>query len=71
MPHQRREEPLLRRVRAERKRIPVGDGSWLNTRGFVGAVLSDPAAAEGLPPETVANTTMVTPETYADVMPCG
>ena len=36
--YQRREEPLLRRVRAERKRIPVGDGSWLNTRGFVGDV---------------------------------
>lgn len=33
--YQRREEPILRRVRAERKRIPVGDGGWLNTRGFV------------------------------------
>ena len=36
--YQRREEPLLRRVRAARKRIPVGDGSWLNTRGYVGDV---------------------------------
>lgn len=36
--YQRREEPILRRVRAERKQIPVGDGSWLNTRGYVGDV---------------------------------
>lgn len=36
--YQRREEPFLRRVRAERKRIPIGDGSWLNTRGYVGDI---------------------------------
>ena len=36
--YQRREEPILRRVRAERKRIPVGDGMWLNTRGYVGDI---------------------------------
>lgn len=28
-------------------------------------------SGEPLPAETVANTTMVTPDTYADVMPCG
>ena len=33
--YQRREEPILRRVRAERKQIPVGEGTWLNSRGFV------------------------------------
>jgi nucleoside-diphosphate-sugar epimerase len=36
--HQRREEPLLRRVRAGRARIPTGTGNWLWTRGYVGDV---------------------------------
>ena len=51
---QRREEFILRRVRAGRKRIPVGVGTWLWTRGYVGdvasavlAVLADPATAAG------------------------
>jgi nucleoside-diphosphate-sugar epimerase len=33
--HQRREEPILRRVRAGRDRIPTGSGTWLWTRGYV------------------------------------
>jgi nucleoside-diphosphate-sugar epimerase len=33
--YQRREEPLLRRVRAGRPRIPTGAGTWLWTRGYV------------------------------------
>jgi nucleoside-diphosphate-sugar epimerase len=33
--HQHREEPLLRRVRAGRDRIPAGSGTWLWTRGYV------------------------------------
>jgi UDP-glucose 4-epimerase len=33
--HQRREEPILRRVRAGRARIPAGSGGWLWTRGYV------------------------------------
>jgi len=33
--HQHREEPILRRVRAGRDRIPSGAGSWLWTRGYV------------------------------------
>jgi nucleoside-diphosphate-sugar epimerase len=33
--HQRREEPILRRIRAGRRRIPAGSGSWLWTRGYV------------------------------------
>jgi nucleoside-diphosphate-sugar epimerase len=33
--HQRREEPLLRRLRAGRDRIPTGAGTWLWTRGYV------------------------------------
>jgi nucleoside-diphosphate-sugar epimerase len=39
-PHdgQRREEFVLRRVRAGRKRIPIGSGTWLGTKGFVGDV---------------------------------
>lgn len=35
---QRREEFVLRRVRAGRERIPVGPGTWLATKGFVGDV---------------------------------
>lgn len=37
---QRREEFVLCRVRAGRKRIPVGAGTWLWTRGYVGDVAS-------------------------------
>jgi len=33
--HQRREEPILGRLRAGRTRIPIGTGSWLWTRGYV------------------------------------
>ncbi|HEX6451288.1 MAG TPA: NAD-dependent epimerase/dehydratase family protein [Trebonia sp.] len=51
---QRREEFILRRVRAGRTRIPVGAGTWLWTRGYVGdvasavlAVLDSPAATSG------------------------
>ncbi len=36
--HRRREEFILRRVRAGRRRIPSGDGTWLWTRGYVGDV---------------------------------
>jgi nucleoside-diphosphate-sugar epimerase len=36
--HQRREEFILRRVRAERTRIPVGPGGWLWSRAYVGDV---------------------------------
>lgn len=32
---QRREEFILRRVRAGRGRIPIGSGSWLSARGYV------------------------------------
>jgi nucleoside-diphosphate-sugar epimerase len=52
----RREEPILRRVRAGRQRIPAGAGTWLWTRGYVGdvaagvrlALESDAAIAEVL-----------------------
>jgi nucleoside-diphosphate-sugar epimerase len=51
---QRREEFILRRVRAGRERIPVGVGTWLWTRGYVGdvtsavlATLTSPGAAAG------------------------
>ncbi|MBV9379233.1 MAG: NAD-dependent epimerase/dehydratase family protein [Streptosporangiaceae bacterium] len=51
---QRREEFILRRVRAGRKRIPMGPGTFLWTRGYVGdvaravlAALDRPAAAAG------------------------
>lgn len=39
-PHdpQRREEFILRRVRAGRERIPVGSGNWALSRGYVGDV---------------------------------
>jgi nucleoside-diphosphate-sugar epimerase len=36
--YQRREEFILRRVRAGRDRIPVGAGAWLPCRGYVGDV---------------------------------
>jgi nucleoside-diphosphate-sugar epimerase len=38
--YQRREEPLLRRLRAGRRRIPVGASSWLWSRGYVRDVAS-------------------------------
>ena len=51
---QRREEFILRRVRAGRRRIPVGPGTSLDTRCYVGdvaaavlAALDRPAAAAG------------------------
>lgn len=43
--HQRREEFILRRVRAGRTRIPVGAGTWLWTRAYVGDVSSAVLAA--------------------------
>jgi nucleoside-diphosphate-sugar epimerase len=54
--HQRREELILRRVRAGRSRIPAGSGTWLWTRGYVRdvaagirlALESDAAIAEVL-----------------------
>jgi nucleoside-diphosphate-sugar epimerase len=54
--YQRREEPVLRRVRAGRDRLPVGAGGWLWTRGYVRdvaagvrlALESDAAIAEVL-----------------------
>jgi UDP-glucose 4-epimerase len=33
--HRRREEFVLRRVRAGRRRIPIGPGTWLGSRGYV------------------------------------
>jgi nucleoside-diphosphate-sugar epimerase len=42
---QRREEFVLRRVRAGRRRIPVGPGSWLWSRCYVGDVASAVLAA--------------------------
>lgn len=51
---QRREEWVLRRVRAGRPRIPIGAGTFLWTRGYVGdvataalAALDNPAASAG------------------------
>ncbi len=35
---QRREEFVLRRVRAGRDRIPIGSGTWLATKGYVADV---------------------------------
>jgi nucleoside-diphosphate-sugar epimerase len=52
--HQRREEFILRRVRAGRRRIPIGAGTWLWTRAYVGdvstailACLDDAATVRG------------------------
>jgi nucleoside-diphosphate-sugar epimerase len=42
---QRREEFILRRVRAGRRRIPVGPGTWLWTRCYVGDVAGATLAA--------------------------
>ena len=44
---QRREEFILRRVRAGRRRIPVGPGTWLWTRCYVGDVAIAVLAALG------------------------
>lgn len=49
---QRREEFILRRVRAGRERIPVGVGTWLWTRGYVGDVASAVLAALANPGAT-------------------
>jgi nucleoside-diphosphate-sugar epimerase len=46
---QRREEFILRRVRAGRTRIPVGPGSWLWTRCYVGDVAGAVLATLGNP----------------------
>ena len=46
---QRREEFILRRVRAGRARIPVGTGDWLWTRGYVGDVAAAVLATLGNP----------------------
>lgn len=35
---QRREEFILRRVRGKRERIPIGAGTWLTCRGYVGDI---------------------------------
>ena len=35
---QRREEPVLRRIRAGRTRLPVGPGNWLWSRAYVGEI---------------------------------
>ncbi len=51
---QRREEPILRRLRAGRTQIPIGAANWLWTRGYAGemargvrlALESDAAAGE-------------------------
>lgn len=47
--HQRREEFVLRRVRAGRTRIPVGPGTWLWTRAYVGDVSAAVLACLGNP----------------------
>jgi nucleoside-diphosphate-sugar epimerase len=46
---QRREEFILRRVRAGRPRIPVGAGTWLWTRAYVGDVATAVLATLGNP----------------------
>jgi UDP-glucose 4-epimerase len=46
---QRREEFILRRVRAGRRQIPVGPGTWLWTRCYVGDVATAVLAAIGTP----------------------
>jgi len=47
--HQRREEFILRRVRAGRDRIPIGAGTFLWTRGYVGDVATAVLATIGNP----------------------
>jgi len=37
---QRREWPILRRVRAGRDRIPIGAGTWVTSRGYVADIAS-------------------------------
>jgi nucleoside-diphosphate-sugar epimerase len=46
---QRREEFILRRVRAGHRRIPIGPGSWLWTRCYVGDVAGAVLATLGNP----------------------
>lgn len=36
--YQRREEPILRRVRETAERIEIGAGTWLGSRGYVGDI---------------------------------
>lgn len=36
--YQRREEPILRRVRGGAERIEIGAGTWLGSRGYVGDI---------------------------------
>lgn len=43
--YQRREEPLLRRVRDGERRIEIGAGNWLGSRGYVGAIATGIRAA--------------------------
>lgn len=45
--YQRREEFILRRVRARRHRIPIGAGTWLWTRAYVGDVCAAALACLG------------------------
>ncbi len=47
--HQRREEFILRRVRAGRTRIPIGTGTWLWSRAYVGDVSAAVLACLGNP----------------------
>jgi nucleoside-diphosphate-sugar epimerase len=47
--HQRREEFILRRVRAGRRQIPVGAATWLWTRAYVGDVSAAVLACLGNP----------------------
>jgi nucleoside-diphosphate-sugar epimerase len=47
--HQRREEFILRRLRAGRRRIPIGAGTWLWTRAYVGDVSAAVLACLGNP----------------------
>jgi nucleoside-diphosphate-sugar epimerase len=65
---QRREEFLLRRVRAGRERIPVGAGCWLLSRCYVGDVASAVLAAIGTDAAAgqVFNITEPTSGTIAD-----
>jgi nucleoside-diphosphate-sugar epimerase len=52
--YQRREEFLLRRVRAGRKRIPFGAGTWLTCRAYVRDVAKAVSLALRAPEKSVA-----------------
>jgi nucleoside-diphosphate-sugar epimerase len=47
--HQRREEFILRRLRAGRRQLPIGSGTWLWTRAYVGDVCAAVLACLGNP----------------------